>query len=349
MSGKRTPGLRRRGKQGTWSIQKTLRLKGKSIRLCETTGTRSLEEAERYLARTIEELRSIHVYGEITPLTLAEAGEKYLLECPDKSYKRAETALVSLCAHFGHLQVSELHDGNVQPYARERMRHVTAGTVNRELAILVRILNLCVLHLCARRWRNEAGQPYLATVPAIMRAKGRARAPYPISKDEEERLLAECPRHLRQLVLFALHTELVRSLLSSGNGKCTFRNSESASSFCLDPPRKTGRSESSYSTLWRGGFWTSGAVNMTSSCSATMVDLCRGYRIPAGKKRKQEPSCQFGSMILDTRLVIGFGQWVLHSKTAKHYWAIRVTRSRHTTQQLGTLLKWVEKVWLAPS
>jgi len=114
--------------------------------------------------------------------------------------------LVSLCAHFGHLQVSELHDGNVQPYARERMRHVTAGTVNRELAILVRILNLCVLHLCARRWRNEAGQPYLATVPAIMRAKGRARAPYPISKDEEERLLAECPRHLRQLVLFALHT-----------------------------------------------------------------------------------------------------------------------------------------------
>ena len=167
----------------------------------QTTGTRSLEEAERYLARRIEELRSIHVYGEASPLTLAEAGERYLLECPDKSYKRAETALVSLCARLGHLQVSELHDGNVQPYIQERLKRVTAGTVNRELAVLVRILNLC-----ARRWRNEAGQPYLATVPALTRAKGKARAPYPISREEEERLLEECPDHMSQLVLFALHT-----------------------------------------------------------------------------------------------------------------------------------------------
>ncbi len=67
--------------------------------------------------------------------------------------------------------------------------------------MLVRILNLC-----ARHWRNEAGRPYLGTAPAITRAKGAKRHPYPISKEEEIRLLDQCPDHLRQLVLFALHT-----------------------------------------------------------------------------------------------------------------------------------------------
>ena len=140
-----TRGLRQRAKdkQGIWSIQKTIRVKGKSIPICETTGTSSLEEAERYLARRIEELYSMHVYGEASPLTLAEAAERYLLEFSGKSYERAEIALTHLCEHLGHLQVSELHDGTVQPYVQERRNTVTAGTVNRELGVLVRILNLC--------------------------------------------------------------------------------------------------------------------------------------------------------------------------------------------------------------
>jgi len=201
MAAKRTPGLRRRGKQGIWSIQKAIKVGGKSINICETTGTSSLEEAERYLANRIGEIRSTHVYGEATPITLAEAAERYLLDCPEKGYSRAEIALANMCEHLGHLQISELHDGTVQPYVQERLKTVTAGTVNRELGVLVRILNLC-----ARSWRNEAGQPYLGNVPAIGRAKGAARAPYPLFKDEEERLLKECPDHLKQLVLFGLHT-----------------------------------------------------------------------------------------------------------------------------------------------
>ena len=80
MGVKRTPGLRRRGKYGIWSIQKTVQVGGKSIRLCDTTGTSSLEEAERFLTKRIADLRSLHVYGELSPITLAEAAERYLEE-----------------------------------------------------------------------------------------------------------------------------------------------------------------------------------------------------------------------------------------------------------------------------
>ena len=87
-----------------------------------------------------------------------------------------------------------------EPYSRRSLANRLL-TVNRELGVLVRILNLC-----ARNWRNEAGQPYLGAAPAITRAKGEKRPAYPISKEEENRLLDECPDHVRQLVLFALHT-----------------------------------------------------------------------------------------------------------------------------------------------
>lgn len=201
MSGKRTPGLRRRGKNGIWSIQKTVSVGGKSIRICETTGTSSLEEAERYLSKRIEELRSIHIYGEASPLTLFEAAERYLEECSEKSFERAAVALAHLCQHLGHYQVRELHDGVVQPYIKERLTTVKAGTVNREIGVLVAILNRC-----ARKWRNGAGKPYLSIAPSITRAKGISRRPYPLSQSEESLLLAECPTHLRQIVKFAIQT-----------------------------------------------------------------------------------------------------------------------------------------------
>ena len=201
MGGKKTPGLRRRGTYGIWSIQKTIQVGGQSIRLCETTGASSLEEAERFLAKRIADLRSVHIYGEPSPLTLAEAAERYLEECSAKSYERAEYALANLCRALGHLQVAQLHDGTVQPYIRERLKTVSAGTIKRELSVLISILNRC-----ARRWRNDAGHPYLQVAPAITRPTGKRRAPYPLSNDEETRLLAKSPPHLEQHILFALHT-----------------------------------------------------------------------------------------------------------------------------------------------
>ena len=57
MGRKKTPGLVKRG--GIWHIDKQVR----GSRLCESTGTSDLNEAEAYLARRIEEVRQARVYG----------------------------------------------------------------------------------------------------------------------------------------------------------------------------------------------------------------------------------------------------------------------------------------------
>ncbi len=57
MGRKRTPGLVKR--QGLWHIDK--RIGGR--RVCQSTGTAKLEEAELFLARQIEESRQAQVYG----------------------------------------------------------------------------------------------------------------------------------------------------------------------------------------------------------------------------------------------------------------------------------------------
>jgi hypothetical protein len=73
MARKRTPGLRKRGR--FWHIDKQIRGFGT---LRESTGTGELEEAERYLARRLEEIRQASVYGVRPRRTFREATEHYV-------------------------------------------------------------------------------------------------------------------------------------------------------------------------------------------------------------------------------------------------------------------------------
>lgn len=57
MGRKKIPGLILRN--GIWHIDK----KVDKIRLCESTGSSQLEEAERYLIRRLETIRQAKVYG----------------------------------------------------------------------------------------------------------------------------------------------------------------------------------------------------------------------------------------------------------------------------------------------
>jgi len=86
--------------------------------------------------------------------------------------------------------------------ARKKMGLKNA-TINRDLAIIRRVLTLA-----ARLWRDEFGNAWLTEPPLIQPLKSDLRKPYPISTDEEKRLLQELPEHLRAMVLFALHTGL---------------------------------------------------------------------------------------------------------------------------------------------
>jgi integrase len=75
------------------------------------------------------------------------------------------------------------------------------GTVNKDLAIVRRILNLA-----ARVWRHGNGQTWLASPPLLEMMKGPKRKPYPISWEEQGRLFPELPPHLQRIALFAVNT-----------------------------------------------------------------------------------------------------------------------------------------------
>ena len=71
---KRSAGLFLR--KGIWHVDKQVF----GLRLRETTGSSLLSEAERFLARKVEELRQATVYGIRPKRTFREATEKYLKE-----------------------------------------------------------------------------------------------------------------------------------------------------------------------------------------------------------------------------------------------------------------------------
>ena len=74
MGRKRSAGLRLR--QGIWHIEKQI----DGRKLCESTGTGRLEEAELILARRRDELRQASVFGVRPRRMFREAATRYLEE-----------------------------------------------------------------------------------------------------------------------------------------------------------------------------------------------------------------------------------------------------------------------------
>lgn len=203
----RTPGLTRRG--STWWVNKKIRGIAQPIR--ESTGTSDLAEAERYLARRIEQLRHVHVYGERPPTPFRDAVTRYLEEvCPSASLERAAIAFEHVLPTIGATDVTLVHDGLLAPYRRDRMAAgASAGTVNKEMMFVSRVLNLC-----ARVWRHVNGRPWIDTAPLIQRASGAARQPTILPWEQQGALLAALPGPLAKAALFDLHTGLRAGELS---------------------------------------------------------------------------------------------------------------------------------------
>ncbi len=197
MGRKRTPGLYNRN--GIWHIDKQIR----GRRLCESTGTSDLKEAETYLARRIEETRQASVYGMRPRHTFRIAATKYLNETSKRSLARDAQDLRSVESWIGDMPIAQVHMGTLRPFIEARREAgVRSGTVNRTLAVVRRILNLA-----ARLWRDENGMTWLETPPLIQLEDWQdARAPYPLSWDEQTRLFRELPPHLQRMALFKVNT-----------------------------------------------------------------------------------------------------------------------------------------------
>ena len=75
---------------------------------------------------------------------------------------------------------------------------------------------LCI-HRAARVYRDDNGTPWLDAVPTLITITMLAespRSPYPITWDEQDRLLRKMPAHLATMALFAVNTGLRDSNLS---------------------------------------------------------------------------------------------------------------------------------------
>jgi integrase len=198
MGRKRVPGLILR--DGVWHVDK--RILGR--RICRSTGTTQLEEAERHLARVMEETRQAQVYGVRPSRTFEQAAAKFVLEHQHKRSLASDIVqLKVLMPRIGRLPLDRLHLGTLQPWLNERRAQGRAvGTINHGLKIVRRILNLAV-----SEWVDEHGLTWLLAAPRIKLLPDTSkRAPYPLSWSEQRRLFQELPDYLAAMALFAVNT-----------------------------------------------------------------------------------------------------------------------------------------------
>ncbi len=198
MGRKTIPGLIKRN--GVWHIDK--KICGR--RVCQSTGTRCPQEAERYLARLMEEMRQALVYGVRPVRTFEEAAAKFVIENQHKrSIGDDISRLKGLLPFIGDIPLDKLHMGALQPWLVARRRKgVSSGTINHGLQIVRRILNLA-----AGEWMDDQGLTWIHAPPKIkLLATVDKRKPFPLSWDEQDRLFAKLPAHLADMAMFAVNT-----------------------------------------------------------------------------------------------------------------------------------------------
>lgn len=149
--------------------------------------------------------------------TFEDAAAKYVEEARHRSLTRDVDALRVVLPYIGHLPITEVCNDSLAQWKADRMaglapppppevppRPVMAGTVNRELATVVRVLTLA-----ARLWR------WMPTVPLIEGVEGPRKKAYPLNWSEQDRFFGKMPEHLKAAAVFAVNTGLRESELCS--------------------------------------------------------------------------------------------------------------------------------------
>ncbi len=197
MGQKVPPGLIKRG--NVWHIKKKIGAK----RVFRSTGTSDLAEAERFLAHVIEETRNAQIYGLRPKRTFRQAGTRYLKEATKASIADDALHLKTLDRFIGDLPLEAIHMGSIQSFIQYRKEQgVKVRTINYALQTVRHILNIA-----ASEWFDETGMTWLDRSPRIkLLPETDKRSPYPLSWDEQFRLLNELPRHLAKMTVFKVNT-----------------------------------------------------------------------------------------------------------------------------------------------
>jgi len=176
----------------------------RGTRICESTATGNLAQAQEQLARRIDQIRSARVYGVRLDRTFRAAATRFLEENQHKRTIREDARLLKwLDPVIGELMLRQVHMGSLQPFiAKRKADGVKSRSINNSLALIRHILNLA-----ASEWRDEQGLTWLEHAPKIKLIPVRdGRAPYPLSREEQALLFQELPDHLARMALFKVNT-----------------------------------------------------------------------------------------------------------------------------------------------
>ena len=198
MGKKKTPGLSKR--YGIWQIDKVIH----GRRLCESTGSSDLEDAERYLAKRTREITDIVLFGSRPERIWREAATKFINDNLHRTrIDEIARHLKQLDPYIGNLPLDQVHMETLRPFINDRKKQGRrAKTINIALGIVRRILNLC-----AQMWRDDTGQTWLAQSPYIeMLPVNDSKAPYPLDWAEQGELLKHLPGHLARMALYKVNS-----------------------------------------------------------------------------------------------------------------------------------------------
>ncbi len=172
---------------------------------------KSLETSDRKLAQAIEaKIRTEIVEGKYYEKligqnkTFNDLMDKFILEHAPKvstsmqrNYKAALNHLIPI---FGGLNLLSISPKIISQYKVLRKdKGVKPATINRELAMLSKAFNLAI-----REWEWIKDNP----VSNVAKEKENNERERWLAEDEEKRLLEYCPKWLREIIVFALHTGL---------------------------------------------------------------------------------------------------------------------------------------------
>ncbi|KTD21577.1 integrase [Legionella londiniensis] len=144
------------------------------------------------------------MFGVRPKRTFMEAAIKFLEENQHKRSIRSDAGrLRMLVQHIGKMSLDSIHMGTLQPFIEKRRKEgIKSRTINHGLQVVRRILNLA-----ATEWIDQFGLTWLSMAPKIkLLPEHDLRKPYPLNWDEQLRLFAELPEHLRDMALFAVNT-----------------------------------------------------------------------------------------------------------------------------------------------
>jgi integrase len=135
-------------------------------------------------------------------ITFGEPGTKYMeyAKANKRSWLRDEQMLESLTNFLGsERQVNEIYPADIEGFKLYRRKEVSGSTVNRELALLKRMLNRAI------DWDLYLGSNPVRKVKFFQKINMGFRT---LTPKEENRFLASATPYIRDIAVFALNTGL---------------------------------------------------------------------------------------------------------------------------------------------